>query len=149
MKLYRLIGTVAIPFISLMGCAEEGSAKGPAARSEVTEVSDPTKSLSTELKGDGEILSIKREADGVIRASYFFSEPPSKEKLAVRILSMMESVGINDEFIQKISGRIKRSRAIDKENFSLPLTDMDGRVYSFSFSSDTENSLFVINYSSK
>lgn len=149
MKFYKLIGTVVLPFISLMGCVEEGSATGSSAQAELTEGAVQESSLSTDLKNEGEILSIKKEADGTIKASYFFSEPPSKEDLADRILVIMDEVGISDEFIEKIGGRLTRNRTLGKEEFSLPLTDMNGDVYQFDFFSDAENSFFVINYSSK
>ncbi|WP_078083010.1 hypothetical protein [Microbulbifer mangrovi] len=149
MKFYKLIGTAVLPFISLMGCAEEGSATGASVKAELTANAEQESSLSTELKGKGEILSIKKEPAGTIKASYFFSEPPTKEDLANKILEMMEEVEISDEFIQKISGRLIKNRSLRKDNFSLPLTDMDGTVYQFDFLSDAENSFFVINYSSK
>lgn len=149
MRFYKLIGTAVLPFISLMGCVEDGVAIGPEAQTELGGNGVQESNLSTELKGEGEILSIKKDTAGTIKASYFFTASPTKEELANRILEILSEVEVNDEFIQKISGRLKRSRALGKEEFSLPLTDIDGTVYQFDFFSDFENSFFVINYSSK
>lgn len=146
MKFFKLVSSVALIFVSLTGCAEEGKANSGAAHSRAGEIVSQPTSLKTELKDGGAVLTIGKDASGAVKASYFFTVAPTQEDLASRIVEMMGEVEINEGFIQKISPRLRRSRVLGNTDFSLPLTDVDGTVYQFNYISDIENSFFVINY---
>ncbi|GAB2514406.1 hypothetical protein [Microbulbifer agarilyticus] len=148
MRPLNFITAITVAFFSLTGCADDGS-ENTVVQPEVSSVEGHDGSFRTDLKANGEIFSIKNDGAGLVEASYFFSEPPSKEVLANRILAMMGALEIDKVFIEKIGGRLKKNRRLENAEFVLPLTDMDGTVYKFNYVSDAENNFFVINYSSK
>ncbi|WP_160151979.1 hypothetical protein [Microbulbifer sp. ALW1] len=148
MKFSMLVGLVTLLFIPLTGCAESISSGKNNSRTDLEKKIFPDSEIKTELKDHGNILSIKRGETGTIDASYVLTYPPTREDLANRIIELMKVVEINGEFIQKMGSRLQRNRVLGKEEFSLPLTDFDGKVYRFNFISDTENGFYVISYAS-
>lgn len=149
MRIWKLANAVVLIFIPLAGCAEDGSADKDITQVGLSRGDVHSTELQTELRDGGEIFTVGKDESGSIKASYFFTSPPTAKELSDRIIEMMKGMHINKEFIQKISTRLPRNRTLNKEEFSLPLTDIDGTVYRFNFISDIENRFFVINYISE
>ncbi|WP_226664179.1 hypothetical protein [Microbulbifer aggregans] len=149
MKAMKMVSAVFLVCMPLAGCAEESGSENYSGQASVSRATEYSSELQTELRDSGEILAVGRGESGGVNASYFYTSPPSREELASRIVEMMSLAGVSQEFIQKIGGRLQRNRTLNKEEFSLPLTDVDGKIYQFSFSSDIDNSFYVINYTAK
>ena len=149
MSIWKLMNAVALIIIPLAGCAEDSSAERDVTQGGFSSGTGHHAGLQTETRAGGEIFSFSEDELGNIKASYFFTSPPTAAQLSSRIIEMMERAHINKEFIQQIGTRLPKNRALNKEEFSLPLTDMEGKVYRFDFRSDIENRFYVINYISE
>lgn len=109
-------------------------------------------SFSKELEGrrvkhyeSGDFF-VYREGSGVLEGSYVsmrYAEAPVKAKRLIRIL---ESVRADRELISNLSSRLAKNRRLQRDNFTLPLTDGAGNVHRFEYIANDEHRLYTINY---
>ena len=129
MKPYIILLTSTLLFLPLLSCADN----------------TPNTTTRSELLPSGNILTISIINSKSV-ASYFSTKPAKKEILAKRIIHILESVKANQSIIDFAKSRLHRNRRLKKEQFKLSLTDDDGTVYKFTYSSNMRSALFILNY---
>lgn len=129
MKPYIILIASTLLFLPLLSCADN----------------TPNTMARSELLPTGDILSIST-INGKSTASYFSTKPAKKEIIAKRIIHILKSVKARKSIIDFAESRLHRNRRLKKEQFKLSLTDDDGTIYKFTYSSNVRSALFILNY---
>lgn len=79
-------------------------------------------------------------------ANYFSTEPIASEKLAKRLTWVLQQMNASLRIINFSKSRLPTNRRLKKDNFILPLTDEDGTIYQFIYTSDIEAKFYSIYY---
>ena len=66
--------------------------------------------------------------------------------LAKRIIHILKLTNASKSIINFAELRLHRHPSLKKAKFKVPLTDDDGTVYKFTYSSDMQSGLFTLNY---
>ena len=105
----------------------------------------PTSRKTTILQS-GDILVLSESGKGKPTASYISTKPADKGVIAQRIIEILKKTQANESFLKFVETNLPNNRALKNDNFTLPLTDIDGTEYRFTYSSDLEYGLYIINY---
>lgn len=107
---------------------------------------ESTGAHSMRLVDGTNVLALSGKATGFI-ASYLAMAPADSQELANRIIMLMKAGPFVDEqFLEFAEGNIATNRHLQKDNFELSLTNVNGEKYHFSYISNHNESLFVLNY---
>lgn len=101
--------------------------------------------IQSEILSSGDILVISKN-NGKPLASYFSTKRAKKEMLAKRIIHILKLTNASKSIINFAELRLHRHPSLKKAKFKVPLTDDDGTVYKFTYSSDMQSGLFTLNY---
>lgn len=131
MKSNSFFLTGLLLFIPLCGCAD-GS---------------PNNSVNQHSKilDSGDILTIFTDATSP-SASYFSTSPADRVQLADRMLDILKQTHASMSIINFAESRLRTHPRLERDNFKVPLTDKDGSIYNFTYISDTDTHLYIINY---
>lgn len=101
---------------------------------------------SMELVDGTNVLALSGNATGFI-ASHLAMTPADSQELANRIIMLMKAgPSVDEQFLEFAEGNIATNRRLQKDNFELSLTNATGEKYQFSYISNHNESLFVLNY---
>lgn len=101
---------------------------------------------SMRLVDDTNVLALSGNDAGFI-GSYLAMTPADSQKLANRIIMLMKAgPAVDEQFLEFVEGNIENNRRLKKSDFEFSLTSTTGTEYQFSYSSNQEESLFVLNY---
>lgn len=115
--------------------------QGVSSKSALTDVNRKTTIL---LSGD--VLVMSESAKDKPVASYISTRPAVKEIISERIIEILTKTKANKSFLEFVQSSLPDNRVLKKDNFTLPLFDVDGTEYRFTYSSDVEYSLYSLNY---
>jgi len=159
----KKIVLVALLWVPIIACSNENTDNSDS----IEKVSVPTKQKSAEMKSvpvlrskindgrkfllneRGDYFVYKQSSKGSVRASLFSTSPVDPSAQFKRILWVLKTTQAKKVFIDMVNERLVNSRQFKKENFTLPLIDMEGQEYEFSYTSNHERRLYVLNYVSK
>ena len=140
----------------VVGCTEQTDKsttqkKSIGAQSIVSDVSSPQNknfqtSRKTTILQSGDILVLSEDAKGKPTASYISTKPADKETIAQRIIQILKKTQVNESFLKFVETSLPQNRALKNDNFRLPLTDIDGTEYRFTYDSDLEYGIYIMNY---
>lgn len=96
---------------------------------------------------DGTNILTRSDNNTGFIASYLAMAPADRQELAERIVMLLKSgPAVDEQFLQFVEGNIAANRRLEKPDFDFALTNADGLKYQFSYTSNDEESVFVLNY---
>lgn len=96
---------------------------------------------------DGANILARSGNDTGFIASYLAVAPAESHELAERIITLLKAgPAVDGQFLQFVESNIAANRRLKKPDFDLALTNADGLEYQFSYTSNNDQSLFVLNY---
>lgn len=98
------------------------------------------------LLDSGDIFTQIKNKDGQTEANYFSTQPASQAVIAKRLTWILSQVKASSDIINFAESRLPNNRRLTKDSFTLPLTDKDGNVHQFNYSSDIQQRFYSINY---
>lgn len=130
----------------VIGCSDQAqnptTQKSPGvSKNAVAEMSRKTTILQS-----GDVLVLSKNTHGKPVASYISTNPADKQVIAKRIIQILKDTQANKSFLEFVETSLPENRVLKKENFILPLVDVDGTEYRFTYSSNMEYSLYFMNY---
>lgn len=128
MKPYSIFLTSLMMLLPLASCAE-GSASG-------------LHSHRNQILESGDILTISANNT----ASYFSAHPATRLVLAERIVNILRKTNARKSTIEFASSRLIKHPRLEREHFKVNLTDQDGTTYKFSYISEPDSNLYILNY---
>jgi len=106
---------------------------------------DNTAKQVSKILDSGDILTISTDKTSA-SASYFSTSPADRTQLANRMLNILKKTNASNSIISFAESRLKQHPRLKRDNFKVPLTDKDGTVYKFTYISDANSRLYLLNY---
>ncbi len=130
MKSYILLFTSVLLLVPLLSCADNSS--------NVT--------VKNKLLPSGDILTVSTLSNGKAVASYFSTKSADVAQLVKRIVNILNQTKADKTIINFIEARLPKHPYLKKSQFKMPLTNKDGKKYLFTYSSDFQSNLYILNY---
>ncbi len=155
MNLLKPLFTSTLLLLPLISCAEDHE-NTTFNKNQSTQVlamnqsndlaTNQSENRTTKLLPSGDILTLAETENGSPSASYFSCSPAERTELAKRMLNILKSTKASKSIIAFAESSLNDHPRLKRSRFKVPLTDDDGTVYKFTYSSDIESNLYILNY---
>lgn len=146
MNIYHAYLCGILLLFPVIGCSEQVPDSTTQKTSIISTNAVTEASVKTTILPSGDVLVVSNNTHGKPLASYISTNPADKQVIAKRIIQILKDTQANKSFLEFAETSLPENRILNKENFTLPLVDVDGTEYNFSYSSDMNYSFYIINY---
>ena len=99
-------------------------------------------SHTSQILESGDILTISANNT----ASYFSTHPAARPELAERMVNILRITNANKSIIDFASSRLIKHPRLERDDFKVNLTTQDGTTYKFTYISEPDSNLYILNY---